>query len=292
MSVAIIIVNWNTGELLANCVRSLLALPQNERALINSVWIVDNASHDDSVLKARAAAGENRALPITFIENTVNAGFPRANNQVIEKVRGKNGHILLLNPDTEIRPGALTNMLAVFAERSDVGIVGPKLVNPDGSLQGSVRPFPELADFVLYMLKLGRVIQSHQEGQHNYGKAGYVDQVMGAAFLIKNDVIRDIGLLDDDFFILFEEVDYAKRAKSAGWRSFYTPAATIMHVKAASFNQVVGFRRSWPWLKSSLRYAGKHLPAWQVVILYALVPVSLLLVLPASFKHLLLKYAH
>ena len=292
MKVAIIIVNWNTGDLLARCLTSLQRLPDSERALIAKVWVIDNASSDASLPQARAAAGGD--LDVVFITNKDNRGFAGANNQALREIiaAGVSTHALLLNPDTEVRAGALPALLAVFDEHPEVGIVGPRLTNPDGSLQGSVRPFPTFRDFVLYMLKLGRFIQSLQEGAYDYSRPGYADQVMGAAFLIRDQVLRDIGPLDDGFFILFEEVDYALQAKKKGWKTYFTPAGTIMHVRAASFKQLVGWRKSWPWLKSSLYYARKHLPVWQVAALHALIPITFLLMLPASLKHVVTKYAH
>jgi GT2 family glycosyltransferase len=291
MKIAIVIVNWNTGVLLANCVESLQKLPPAERALISSVWVIDNASADTSMAQAQAQAAKDQTLPITFITNKDNVGFARANNQAIKTIMaGEPVHVLLLNPDTEVHAGALLAMIKALDQHKEVGIVGPRLLNPDGSLQGSVRPFPRFLDFVLYMFKLGRVVQSRQERAHDYSVPGYADQVMGAVFLIRWEVLQKIGSLDDGFVILFEEVDFALRARQRGWRTYYTPAGTVMHVKAASFNQLVGLKRSLPWLKSSLRYARKHLAAWQVAILYVLVPISLILVLPASLKHAMLKY--
>lgn len=296
MKLAIVIVNWNTGELLGHCLRSLKVLPPRELALIDRAWVIDNASSDNSIAMSRVATSPQAArgegtLPIEFIINKTNVGFARANNQALDRV-SLDSHVLLLNPDTEVRPGALTALLRVLDERVDVGIVGPHLVNPDNSTQGSIRPFPRFSDFVLYMLKMGRIIQSRQEGSYDYTRAQYVDQVMGAAFLIRDSTLRKVGMLDESFIILFEEVDYALRARHAGWRSYYTPAATIMHVRAASFSQLIGWRKSWPWLKSSLRYARKHLPAWQAVIVHMLLPISLLLIIPATLKHVAVKYAH
>lgn len=286
MNVAIIIVNWNTGPLLARCLNSLQGLPVEERALVHQVWVVDNNSSDTSLEQAQAAVGN---LPVNFIRNARNLGFARANNLALKKIPA-HVHVLLLNPDTEVNAGALRVMLSVLDEMPQVGIVGPKLVNPDNSLQGSVRPFPKFLDFVFYMLKLGRVVQSRQEQAHDYSQAGYVDQVMGAAFLIRAAVLSGIGRLDEGFFTLFEEVDFALRARQAGWRAYYTPAAVVMHVRAASFNQLVGWRKSMPWLLSCLHYASKHLVGWQTVVLYALVPLSLVLVVPATLKHLAYKY--
>lgn len=271
-NVNIIIVNWNTGALLKKCLASLRALP--EKSMIGQIAVVDNASH--------------KVPPEATIKLHKNLGFAAANN-IAWKEFTDNNHVLLLNPDTEVRPGAIAALVRVLEEKSNVGIVGPKLLNPDGSLQGSVRPFPKFLDFVFYMLKLGRVVQSHQERAHDYSKAGYVDQVMGAAFLIRNKTWQEVGLLDEKYFTLFEEVDYCKRALAKGWRTYFTSAGEVMHVRAASFNQLVGFRKTLPWMKSSLYYARKHigLAAW--IVLLALTPVTLLLTLPAALKHLWLK---
>lgn len=265
---------------------ALRALPLAEQALIGKIVVVDNASRDTSVFQAEQAAKD--WTKIHFNKLPENIGFARANN-VAWREFSPGDHVLLLNPDTEVRPGAIWAMVTVLRNQADVGIVGPKLVNLDGSLQGSVRPFPTLTDFIFYMLKLGRVVQARQEKNHNYSKAGYVDQVMGAAFLVRSQAWREVGLLDEGFFTLFEEVDYCKRALEEGWKTYFTPAGEVMHVRAASFNQLVSFRRTLPWLKSSLHYARKHLGREAWLFLLVLVPLTLILTVPASVKHLWLK---
>lgn len=289
--IAIVIVNWNTGPLLARCVQSLLALPVEEQALLSTVQVVDNASVDDSFTHAQAAVAGESGIPFHFIPSAKNLGFAGGNNRGLTEVAvGSDApHVLLLNPDTEVHGGALPALLEVLTTESTVGVVGPKLVNPDGSLQLSVRPFPRFSDFVAYMVKLGRLVQSRQEQAHDYSQAGFVDQVMGAAFLIRNTVREQIGELDEDFFTLFEEVDYCRRAKDAGFTTYYTPTGTVMHVKAASFNQLVGWHRTWPWIRSALHYADKHLSPWQATLLRLLLPATFLLTIPATIKHLLLK---
>lgn len=301
--VGIVIVNWNTGKLLSACLESLQRLPEAEKALIEKVVVVDNDSHDDSLELARQAAAQTTNFE--FIALPENAGFAWGCNfgaqqltepllewleNPVEKEPDNNDcHVLLLNPDTEVRAGALQEMVAVLDREPKVGIVGPKLLNPDGSLQPSVRPFPLVHDFFLYMLKLGRAVQSRQEAAYNYSRAGYVDQVMGAAFLIRRQTWNEVGPLDQRFFTLFEEVDYCKRAAEKGWKTYFTPRAQVMHVRAASFNQLVGLRRSLPWMKSSLHYARKHFGVIIYALLLAMVPIPLLLTLPASARHLLLK---
>lgn len=284
----IIVVNWNTGPLLARCLASLQALPEREKELIEKIVVVDNASKDPFPPPEAADSPLVRGRKVRFIKLKENIGFAAANN-IAWREFSDDSHVLLLNPDTEVKPGALSAMFQVLEEKTDVGIVGPKLLNPDGSLQGSVRPFPTVADFILYMFKLGRVVQNRQEKQYDYSKAGYVDQVMGAAFLIRNKTWQEIGLLDKRFFTLFEEVDYCKRALERGWKTYFTPAGEVMHVRAASFNQLVGFRKSWPWMASCLRYARKHygLGLWLFMILLS--PITLLLTLPAMLKHEWLK---
>lgn len=285
-SVNIIIVNWNTGALLARCLRALRNLPEGEGGLIGKIIVVDNNSSDNSVVLAQAEA--RNWAEVSFKLLPENVGFARGNN-VAWKTFSSHNHVLLLNPDTEVRPGAVRALVGILEERADVGIVGPKLINPDGTLQGSVRPFPTFFDFILYMLKLGRIVQNHQERLYEYSQAGYVDQVMGAVFLIRNKAWQEIGMLDERFFTLFEEVDYCKRAVEHGWKTYFTPAGEVMHVRAASFNQLVGFRKSWPWMASCLRYAHKHFGVGLWLLMIILSPVTLLLTLPAMVKHYWLK---
>ena len=287
----IVIVNWNTGALLAKCMQSLAQLPAEEQGLIGVVYVVDNASRDDSFAQAQAAVAGESAVHWQFIASEKNLGFSGGNNLAIQNipVGSQAPHVLLLNPDTEVRPGALRAVLQVLEDKAEVGIVGPKLVNPDGSLQPSVRPFPRFSDFVAYMLKAGRLVQSRQENAHDYTQAGVVDQVMGAAFLIRNTVREQIGELDDGFFTLFEEVDYCKRAKEAGFATYFTPTGLVIHVNATSFIQLLAYQRTCPWIQSALHYADKHLPPWQATFLRLLLPFTFILTIPATLKHMALK---
>lgn len=283
----IVIVNWNTGELLKRCLKSLQNLPEQE--VISQVVVVDNASTNFSPLYEGGVVALGDRGGFHLIRLPTNLGFARANNIGIAKYWNGQDHILLLNPDTEVLPGALKNMLAVFDQEQKIGIIGPKLLNPNGSLQGSVQKFPTRLDFLLYMLKLGRVVQSQQEQSYDYTKPGIVDQVMGAAFLIRNTVWQTIGPLDEQFFTLFEEVDFCRRARPAGWQTYFTPQAQVTHVRAASFDQLLGFSRAWPWLASLLHYAHKHFGVAFWLLLLTLTPLYVLLTIPATIKHVALK---
>ncbi|HLD25896.1 MAG TPA: glycosyltransferase family 2 protein [Candidatus Andersenbacteria bacterium] len=292
--IGISIVNWNTGELLARCLRSLAALPDAERAGIAEVVVVDNASRDRSVAQATVAAAENAdQLRIRLVNLKENAGFARANNIAIERLtrRSPDCHVLLLNPDTEVRTGALPVLLGVLERHERAGIVGPKLLNPDGTLQPSVRAFPSLGVFVCLFLKLHRLSprlklwQRYMQADFDYTREQPVDQVMGAAFLIRREVLKVLGGLDEAFWVWFEEVDFCKRARVAGWEAWYTPAGEIVHHGGVSFSQLSSWRRAIPWVRSSLHYASKHFTMIEQVVLLVLAPVALLLSLPAAWFH-------
>lgn len=289
---AIVIVNWNTGELLAKCLQSLVDLPDIERSLIDEVYVVDNASSDNSVARAKLVVGRNINQPrVRFIQHERNLGFAAANNIAFERIRDRRAaeeahhpHVLLLNPDTEVREGALENMMNVLDKQHKVGIVGPKLLNPDQTVQESLRQFPTFTTFVLFMLKMGKLAD---HGDFDYEREQIIDQVMGSAFLIRNVLFDELGDLDEAFWVWFEEVDYCQRAYAAGWQVAYTPTAQIVHHGGISFGQLIGWHKTVPWLRSSLHYASKYLKPWEVGVLYMLSPLALLLAIPASLYHVL-----
>ncbi len=287
---SIIIVNWNTGKLLATCLASIARLPEIKN--LRQVIIVDNASTDKSLANARAASSEHGYI---FLEQSVNKGFAKANAIGLAYIRAHGGDdddILLLNPDTEIFPQAISTMLDVFDARKDVGIIGPKLLEKTGETQPSVRAFPTLGIFILLFLKIHRLFFSlpfwkkYMQTDFDYEKEASVDQLMGAAFLIRNELLKQIGFLDTAFWIWFEEVDYCKRAKDARWIVLYTPTALVMHYQGASFHQLVGLQKTKPFLASSLVYVRKHLSVFSYYVLLALYPLAITVAYFASIAHL------
>lgn len=283
--VVIIIVNWNTGEYLANCIRSLAELPKLDTDLVDEVIVVDNASGDKSIIKAKQVVGENINKPrVRFVQNEKNVGFAAANNIGLERVSQKEGdpHVLLLNPDTAVLPGMLSGLTNIINNNEKAGIVGAKLINGDGKLQLSVRHFPTKKEMVLFMLKMGSLVK---EENIDYEVEQKVDQVMGAAFLIRNKLLGAIGDLDDSFFLWFEEVDYCRRAINKGWEVWYTSKAQCTHFGGVSFGQLIGYKKTVPWLKSMLTYARKHMGGF-VYVLYLLSVINLVLTIPASVMHL------
>lgn len=290
--VVIIIVNWNTGELLARCLASLADLPDVSR--MAEIIVVDNASRDRSLVRAQVVVGEHgNNPPVRFIKSERNLGFARANNLAIARAAASHPlcDVLFLNPDTAVLPGSLEAMLGVFERKKDAGIVGPKLVSADGVLQPSVRAFPTLAVFVFFWLKLHRLLpgatlwRRYQQTDFAYEREQAVDQVMGAAMLVRREMLTSIGLFDERFWLWFEEVDLCKRARTAGWQVVYTPQATVLHHGAVSFHQLFGLRRALPWCMSSRRYAAKHLGRRAAAVLGLLLPAALALAVPSALIH-------
>lgn len=240
----IVVTSYNTRELLRACLRSIYA---NEGDLSLEVCVVDNASSDGSAEMVAAEFPQ-----VNLIAGTENVGYPAANNRGLEALgfgrsRVPNARsqtprfVLLLNPDTELPPDALVKMLDFMAEHPDAGAAGPKLVRPDGSLDLACRrsfPTPEVAFYRL--TGLSRLFPNNQRfGEYNLtyldpDQVVEVDSVVGAFMLVRAEAIEQAGLMDEDFFMYGEDLDWAYRIKAAGWKIYYNPAVTVLHVKRAS----------------------------------------------------------
>lgn len=255
MDISIIIVSWNTRELLKKCLASIYA---NTQGASFEIFVVDNGSRDGTVEMAR-----REFTNVTVIANEANRGFADANNQGIKRALGR--YILLLNPDTELKSDALSRMAEWMDTKPSCGIAGCHLLNADLSHQNSVRRFPGVSDQTIILLKLHHLfprippIQSYLADDFDYEKESPVDQVMGAFFMIRREVIKKIGTLDErNFFNWFEEVDFCRRAREAGYEIWYTPVAEIIHHYGQSFKQVMQFAKQRMWNRSLRRYFRKH----------------------------------
>lgn len=288
MNVTVIIVNWNTGRLLQECLQSIAALPEKE--MIAEVIVVDNASADDSFAQAKSI---EIGVPTIMMGLHKNIGFAAANNMAIRQRRDKQSHILLLNPDTLVKGGAVVAGLKELADHPTTGVVGLHLLNPDGTTQPSVRRLPTLGSFIFLFLKLRRLFPRapvwcrYMYTGFDYNRREAVEQVMGAVFFVRREVLEQVGLLDESFWVWFEEVDFCRRAKQAGWDVIYTPAGEVTHHQAASFNQWIGLKRTLPFLKSGLRYARKHLSLFSWLVLLLLWPLAVVVAVPATLWHVL-----
>lgn len=261
---SVVIVSWNVSKLLRDCLDSIFCLPLTEQP--KQVFVVDNASNDDTVEMVR-----EKYPSVSLIVNSANRGFAAANNQAIEKIA--TGAVLLLNPDTKVYLGTFPRMLRAFADHPKAGIIGPKLLNQDGSYQPSVRNLPSVCALTVIALKLRYVfpklpvLKKYLATDLKTDKEQVVGQVMGAAFLIRREVIKSVGLLDEKFHVWFEEVDYCKRAANAGWGTWYIPEAVVTHVGGQSFAQQPSIQKQYRWHKSVIRYSRKHFGLFGTLVL-------------------------
>lgn len=245
VDVSVIVVSWNTRELLEQCLRSIYG---TAGGLTTEVIVVDNGSTDGSVGMVRERFPQAR-----LIVNRENVGFARANDQAMAMARGR--YFLLLNSDAALRPGALEALVGLMESHPRAGIVGGRLVNPDGSFQASFMDFPTLWGEVLLMLKLHRLFYSPYFPSHPPAESEEVreaDWIPGACMLVRREVWEEIGGLDETYFMYSEEVDWCWRVKRAGWRIYYTPEAEIVHWGGQSIGRV-------PLEKRARVYRGKWL---------------------------------
>jgi N-acetylglucosaminyl-diphospho-decaprenol L-rhamnosyltransferase len=230
---SVVIVSWNTRELLTRCLASLLA-DAAASGITLDVIVIDNASADGS---AAALAQHFPSITVEALE--ANTGFAAATNRGIRRASG--GDILLLNPDTELLPGALAALRRALHSMPHAGLVGGLLLNPDGSLQSSGYRFPHLAQTFLDFFPLHpRLVGSQLNGRvpHGDGLSPYaVDHPLGACMLVRREVVERVGLLDECFFMYSEEIDWCRRIVAAGWTVLIAPAARIIHFGGQSTSQ-------------------------------------------------------
>lgn len=236
IDLSIVIVSYNTRDMLRACLLSLPAsLTSSQDGLTSEVWVVDNNSPDDS---AGMVAREFPAVKL--IANRDNAGFTRANNQALRQCTGRN--IMILNPDTEPEPGALAVLARYLDEHPDVGAVGPKLLNSDGSLQHNGRPFPTPWREFLGHSGLRRFNPAHYDRKYEYGRDDFdvewdVDQVSGACMMVPHRIMDQVGMLEEAFYMFYEEVEWCWRIRKAGYRVMYLPQSRVVHHWMGSVRQ-------------------------------------------------------
>lgn len=233
---AIIIVNYNTCELLRACLRSLAEGAAHDA----TTWVVDNASRDSSV-----AMVQSEFPSVHLMLNQQNTGYAAANNIAIREALQQNAeYVLLLNPDTVVPPRSLDQLVSYLERHPEVGMCGPRLLLPDGSLDLACRrafPTPEVS---LYrMLGLAKLFpNSPRFARYNMTYLSpevetEVDAVVGACMLVRASVVREVGMLDEAYFMYGEDLDWAYRIKQYGWRVMYVPSVVIHHHKRASSSQ-------------------------------------------------------
>ena len=253
MNLSIIVVTWNSEKYIQNCLDSILL---SSGDLHYEIILVDNGSSDQTTRMV-----EDLYPQVNLIQNKENLGYAKANNQGIEECRGE--YILLLNPDTEILENSLTRMIRFMEENSKAGALGPRLLNPDRTLQPSCREFPTYATLIWEFSGLSRLFPKSKifgrwrMGYFEFDQSREVDQPMGSCLMLRRKTVEAVGDFDEHFTMFFNDVDLCYRIKKAGWKIFYYPRAEILHYKGTSTRQV---KRKMIWLShlAFIQYFKKH----------------------------------
>jgi hypothetical protein len=265
MHISIIVVNWNVKALLCQCLHSLLTAAQTSPHLTTEIIVVDSASSDGSAELVR------REFPqVRLIASEKNLGYAGGNNTGVAAARGR--YLFLLNPDTVVQPEALGHMVSYLEAHLQVGAVGPRLLWPDGTTQSSRRRFPTLGSLFWESTLLGQWFPHNRHAQRYHladqspEQTQKVDWVVGAAMMIRREAWQQVGPIDSNFFMYFEETDWCYRCTQAGWEIHYLPVARVTHYEGKSSEQVVA-ERTLRFQRSKLYYARRYFgPAWAALL--------------------------
>jgi len=255
IDISICIVSFHARDLLRKCLRSIYGTVDS---LSFEIIVVDNHSEDGTLEMLK-----NEFPDVRLLVNDHNTGYTRPNNQAIRESGGR--YIVLLNPDTLVKPNAIAELFGFLETHPQVGIVGPKVLNRDGTLQkqcrrSEARPW----DSFCYFSGLSRLFP------HDRRFAGYLmtyldenltheaEAVSGSCMMIRRQVIEQIGYQDENFFAYQEDTDYCRRARLAGWKVFYDPSAQIVHYGGEGGSNVQPFRSIIEWHRSYYLYYRKH----------------------------------
>jgi hypothetical protein len=225
---SIAVVNWNTGDLLAECLESIC---KEQGDLDLQIVVVDNGSSDGSVEMLRA-----RFPTVELIVNAENVGFARANNQALSRTAGR--YVLLLNSDTQVLPGALEEPVRFMDDHPRAGLASVRLINPDGTFQASYTPFPSLWREFLILSGLGRWLVRapfpSYGSQVERGAQRISGYVQGAYMLARRAAVEQVGGLDERVFMYAEDMDWCYRFLQQGWAIWYLPEQAVIHYGGAS----------------------------------------------------------
>ena len=270
----IVIVNYNTCDRLRDCLRSLDAA----RDISVMTYVVDNCSADGSADMVR------REFPhVHLIPSPTNGGYPYANNLGLREILAMHPappYTLLLNPDTVVPPDALAQMIQFFETHPDAGIVGPKLVMANGKIDLACRrsfPSPEIAIYhALGLTK--RFPTSKRFGRYQLtfldeDQMAQVDSVVGAFMMMRTETLRQVGLLDESYFMYGEDLDLALRIKKRGWNVYYNPAVHVLHIKREASRQSA--RAQYEFWRSGYIFYKKHYAATTAFPVHALLVAGL-----------------
>lgn len=254
MDISIVILSWNDKEHLQECLESLRHCTKSRSV---EIIVVDNASTDGSPDMVAA-----RFPQVTLIRNAENLGFPKGNNIGVRASKGE--YVYLLNSDIKVLDGCIDALADYLDQHPDIGMIGPKILNGDMSLQSSCRRFPTLWNNFCTAAGLATLWKESRwfSGEHMlYFKGDRlmdVDVLVGCFWTARRKALDQFGLLDEGFFIYAEDVDWCKRCWKAGWRVVFFPEAQAIHYRGASTTKKDPVRFALTQQRSVLRYWQKH----------------------------------
>jgi GT2 family glycosyltransferase len=251
----LIIVNYKSTDYLNRCLQSVY---QSLNGLKSNVYVFDNGS-DDHVDQIKDSFPE-----VILLKHSHNLGYSRAANIVSKK--SSSSYVVFLNPDTIIKNSVFKSAKNFMDANPDVGIIGPKIIDPDGCVQGSARAFPTFSSalagrrsFIIKMFPRSRIASANILSNNSDGKTPMeVDWVSGACMFVRREALDEVGLLDERFFLYWEDVDLCKRMADKGWKVIYYPSAAVEHTVGGSSQRNL-VRSVFEFHKSAYLYFGKHL---------------------------------
>lgn len=278
-SLSIVIVNWNTKELIRDCLKSI---KKNLTEQLYKVYMVDNASSDKSVQMIK-----KYFRWVNLIENKENLGFARANNQVLKKIKSE--FVLILNPDTIIRPKSIEKMVEYLIKDKKTAAVGPGLLNKDGTVQhlGLYRKPPTLMQAIFFYTDLYRIsikvpllVHKFWEEDVESNEAIEVDQIPGACILGRIVYLRRTGFFDESYPFWFEDVDLCFKLRKLGFKLMYIPTAKIVHIVGGATDKWTDrAKKEARFFKSLFIFFDKNKPSWQSILIRVIIVSSQLFML-------------
>lgn len=281
--VSIITVNYNTPDITTNCILSVL---KNTKKIDYEIILIDNGSTDNSY--KTLSNNFSKEKRVSLIKSNKNLGFSRGNNLGISKAKGE--YVLLLNSDTIVSGNTIGEMAMWLDKNSEVGIATCALKNEDGTIQGTGGYFPNLLRVAFWMTIedipfLGKIVKPFHpqrsksvfKNNEFFTKKREIDWVTGAFLLTRRQVISDIGMIDEDYFMYTEDVDFCYRAKSAGWKVMFLPKWSITHLGGKSSTSEFPILSEY---KSIKLFYNKHYPKWQIPVLRIFLKIGALWRIP------------
>lgn len=228
LDISVVVVNWNAGPMILWCLQRIV---DELRGFRGECIVIDNGSQNGDVGLLRLEFPD-----LKIITNPTNVGFAKAVNQGISQSRGE--YLLFINPDAFIAPGAIRSIVDFLDSRPEVGIVGPRILNPDGSIQGSARAFPRFTTALFGRTSLmSRMFPSNPMTRRQVlcndprvDRPSSVDWVSGACMFVRREVFGDVGVFDERFFLFWEDADICWRAHERGWAVVYYPSVSVTHL--------------------------------------------------------------